>query len=50
MSTYDVSFEENNNIGNSNNRQKREAKEIIENDLPIIIGGNRGMRHKASIQ
>jgi hypothetical protein len=42
MSTYDVSFEENNNIGNSNNRQKREAKEIIENDLPIIIGGNRG--------
>ena len=42
MSTYDVSFEENNNIGNSNNRQIREAKEIIENDLSIIIGGNRG--------
>ena len=41
MSTYDVSFEENNNIGNSNNRQKREAEEIIENDLPIIISGNR---------
>ena len=47
MSTYDVSFEENNNIGNSNNRQKREAKEIIENDLPIIIGGNRGMQRLA---
>jgi hypothetical protein len=39
-----VSFEENNNIGNPNNRQKREAEEIIENDLPIIIGGNRGMQ------
>ena len=45
MSTYDVSFEENNNIGNSNNKQKREAKEIIENDLPIIIGGNKGIQN-----
>ena len=44
MSTYDVSFEEHDAISNSNGKQRREAKEIIENDLPTCIGGNRGQQ------
>ena len=39
MSTYDVRFEENNNIANSNGKIRQEAKEIIDYNLPTIIGG-----------
>jgi uncharacterized protein YdaU (DUF1376 family) len=40
MSTYDVSFVKDNSICNSNRNQRREAKEIIENDLPFSIDGS----------
>ena len=39
MSTYDVSFEENNNISNSNGRIREEANVIINHSLPTFIGG-----------
>ena len=37
MSTYDVRFEASNNIAASNKKQREEAKEIIEDNLPTFI-------------
>ena len=44
MAAYDVKFEVNNNIASPNNKQRREAKEIIEDNLPTSIDKNSGGR------
>ena len=40
MATYNVRFEENDNLAAPNNRQRREAKDIIEDNLPTFIDRN----------
>ena len=44
MATYDVRFEKNGNLIAPNKKQRREAEEIIENDLPTFIDENRGSK------
>ena len=41
MTTYEVIFEASKDIANANNKQKKEAKEIIEESVPTFIDGNK---------
>jgi hypothetical protein len=45
MSTYKVKFEKNDKMASCKKKQKKEAKEIIEDSLPTFIEKNSGSDH-----